>query len=311
MTRSVLLVLLLSVLASCTYRITKHGANAPRKPGPGNTTIVLLGTGTPNPDPDRSGPAVAIIVNGTPYLVDCGAGVIRRAAAAYKAGTASLEVSNIKHLFVTHLHSDHTLGYPDVILTPWVLGRDEPLQVFGPAGIGAMTDHILQAYDQDIRMRIDGLEPANTVGYKVDVHEIDPGVIYRDANVTVRAFPVKHGLWAQAFGFRFDTPDRSIVISGDTVPTQTLVDSAKGCDVLIHEVYSEAGFKKRSPEWQRYHSSSHTSSRELARIAKETQPGLLILYHQLLWGSTEEELLSEIRQIYRGPVVSGKDLEVY
>ncbi|UCC30245.1 MAG: MBL fold metallo-hydrolase [Phycisphaerales bacterium] len=311
MTRSALVVLLLSVSASCTYRIAQYGATAPRKPAPENTAIVLLGTGTPNPDPDRSGPAVAIIVNGTPYLVDCGAGVIRRAAAAYKAGTAGLEVGNIKHLFVTHLHSDHTLGYPDVILTPWVDGRDQPLQVFGPAGIGAMTDHILQAYDQDIRVRIDGLQPINTVGYKVNVHEIEPGVVYKDANVTVRAFPVKHGSWAQAFGFRFDTPDRSIVISGDTVPTQTLVDSAKGCDVLIHEVYSEAGFKKRSPEWQRYHSSSHTSSRELARIAKEVQPGLLILYHQLFWGSTEEELLSEIRQIYRGPVVSGKDLEVY
>src|SRR6267154_1782485 len=125
------------------------------------TQIVMLGTGTPGPDPVRSGPATAIVVNGTPYLVDFGPGVVRRAAAAEKKGVKGLAVNNLKYAFVTHLHSDHTTGYPDLILTPWVLERNEPLEVYGPAGIASMTDHILKAYQEDINIRLTGGEPSN------------------------------------------------------------------------------------------------------------------------------------------------------
>ena len=103
------------------------------------TKIVLLGTGTPVADPERSGPSVAIIVNDTPYIVDFGPGVVRRASAAHKAGIKALRVQNLTRAFATHLHSDHTLGYPDLIFSPWVLGRSEPLEVFGPEGIKSMT----------------------------------------------------------------------------------------------------------------------------------------------------------------------------
>lgn len=274
------------------------------------TKIVLLGTGTPIADPDRSGPAVAIVVNDTPYLIDCGPGVVRRAAAAHQSGIAGLEVQNLKRLFVTHLHSDHTAGYADLIFTPWVLGRDEPLVVYGPEGIREMTEHLTAAYAQDIRVRLDGLEPANDRGYRVQVHEIEPGIIYDDANVTVRAFSVRHGSWPQAYGFVFITPDRRIVISGDTVPAESVVENCRGCDVLIHEVYSAVRFETRSAEWQKYHSDFHTSTRELAEIASRAKPRLLVLYHQLFWGCSEEELLSEIREMYGGPVVSGGDLDV-
>jgi len=273
--------------------------------------IVLLGTGTPNADPDRSGPAVAIVVNDTPYLIDCGPGVVRRAAAAFRRGVKALAVKNLKRVFITHLHSDHTVGYPDLIFTPWVLERDEPLEAYGPKGLRSMTEHILEAYQEDIRIRTEGLEPINREGYKVRVHEIEPGVIYRDQNVTVKAFLVKHGSWPQSFGYRFETPDRTIVVSGDTAPTEAIVENCDRCDVLIHEVYSQAGFQRRPPLWQRYHASFHTSSVELAKIAAEARPGLLILYHQLFWGSTEEELLEEVRSIYSGKVVSGNDLDVY
>lgn len=311
MSRLILGSLAVGLLTSCAQQVSERGVRMTGREPPQGTQIVLLGTGTPNPDPDRSGPCVAIIVNGTPYLVDCGPGVVRRAAAAHRAGVEALAVENLKHLFVTHLHSDHTIGLPDLILTPWVLERDEPLAVYGPPGICAMTEHILEAYKEDIRVRIEGLEPANTVGYQVSVHEIEPGTIYRDANVTVRAFPVKHGAWSCAYGFRFETPGRTIVISGDTTPTSSLVENATGCDVLIHEVYSQAGFETRPPEWQRYHADSHTSSVQLAEIAAKVQPGLLILYHQLFWGSSEEDLLNELRHTYKGKVVCGQDLDVY
>lgn len=275
------------------------------------TQIVLLGTGTPNADPDRSGPSVAIVVNDTPYLVDFGPGVVRRAAAAYRKGVKGLAVHNLKIAFVTHLHSDHTAGYADLILTPAVLDRNAPLEVYGPPGIKAMTRHILKAYRQDMEVRINGLERGNPMAYRVNVREIKPGVVYRDRNVVVTAFPVRHGSWKHAYGFRFETPDRTIVISGDCAPSPSIIENCRGCDVLIHEVYSQAGFAGRPARWQRYHASFHTSSRELAEIAVEARPGLLILYHQLMWDSTEEELLNEIRQLYKGKVVSGHDLDVY
>jgi ribonuclease BN (tRNA processing enzyme) len=272
---------------------------------------VLLGTGTPNADPERSGPALAIVVNGQAYLVDCGPGIVRRAAAAHRAGVDALAVEKLTHVFITHLHSDHTLGYPNLIFTPWVLERETPLEAYGPPGLAEMTKHILKAYEQDLRVRIEGLERANTTGYKVNVHEIGPGLIYQDQNVRVTAFPVRHGSWRHAYGLRFDTADRSIVVSGDTAPCASLVEQAKGCDVLVHEVYSEAGYKQRPPKWQRYHAGSHTSTTELARIAQQVQPKLLILTHQLFWGSTPEQLVAEITRSYDGEVRCGSDLDVY
>jgi len=295
-----MIVLSITVMASFAWSQTKPAMQ-----------VVLLGTGTPNADPERSGPSVAIVVNDTPYLVDFGPGVVRRAAAAARKGIKGLEVENLKIAFASHLHSDHTLGYPDLIFTPWVLEREAPLVVYGPAGMRTMTDHILKAYAEDIDIRLNGLEPANETGYKVVVHEIKPGVIFKDQNVIVKAFAVQHGSWQQAFGYRFETPDRIIVISGDCTPSPELIENSKGCDVLIHEVYSTAGFAKRPPVWQKYHSNFHTSSRQLAEIAKQVKPGLLILYHQLFWGTTDEELENEIRQFYDGKVVSGRDLQVF
>ena len=182
---------------SCTDKSSNSNttASAINLPKSDITQIVLLGTGTPNADPERSGPSVAIVVNGTPYLVDFGPGVVRRAAAAEKAGVKGLAVKNLKRAFVTHLHSDHTAGFPDLILTPWVLERNEPLEVYGPSGIASMTDHILKAYQEDIDIRLNGGEPSNKEGYKVNAHEITSGIVYTDANVTVTAFEVHHGRW--------------------------------------------------------------------------------------------------------------------
>ena len=310
-----------TLLLSCALCVVACAADpAVRPAGPAappgwqtsqRTQVVLLGTGTPNADPERSGPALAVVVDGHPYLVDCGPGVVRRAAAAKSKGVAGLAVSKLNRVFITHLHTDHTLGLADLIFTPWVLERAEPLQVYGPSGTRAMTEHLVAAYTQDIRIRLDGLEPANTEGYKVQAHEIEPGVVYKDERVTVKAFLVDHGSWKQAFGFRFETPDRVIVVSGDTRPSPNLVEQARGADLLIHEVYSHAGFQKRVPVWRRYHAAFHTSTLELGEIAAETRPRLVVLTHQLFWGATDADLLREIATKYDGPVVSGRDLDVY
>lgn len=271
------------------------------------TSVILLGTGTPNIDPSRSGPSVVVKVDGAPYLVDFGPGVVRR---AIEAGLKSYQLT---HGFLTHLHSDHTVGYPDLILTPAVDGRTSTLVVYGPTGLKSMTTHILAAYEEDIRERLQGLEPASPESYVVECHEIDndePGIIFQDARVSVEAIPVVHGSWP-AYGYKFTSADRTIVISGDTAPTPLLVEKAQDCDVLVHEVYSEVALNDRSDDWRRYHSSVHTSSYELAEIASQARPKLLVLYHQLFWSRSDSELLQEINSRYDGKVVSGNDLDIF
>lgn len=296
--------LLLIVLGVCSVDCQTQGKGVQDRP-PSGTQVILLGTGNPNSDPARSGPATAIVVNGEAYVVDCGPGVVRRAAAA------GIAMPQLKRVFITHLHSDHTLGYADLIFSPWTLRRAAALEAFGPPGLREMTEHILAAYREDIEIRTKGGEPANLTGYKVNVHEIQPGVVHKDANVTVKAFAVPHGAWKHAYGFRFETADRTIVVSGDTTFSPAMIEQARGVDVLVHEVYSEAGFATRTPEWKAYHSKYHTASKDLARIAAEAKPKLLVLYHVLLWGTPEEQLLKEIREIYSGRVVIAKDLDVF
>lgn len=283
--------------------------------GPSDITqVVMLGTGTPNADPERSGPAVAIVVNDTPYLVDFGPGVVRRAAAmspAYGGAIQGLEVSRLGYAFLTHLHSDHSAGLADLILTPWVLERDKPLELYGPDGIDVMASHLLKAYKADIDYRLNGLEPANNQGWRVNTHEVEEGVIFEDENVKVEAFRVRHGTWPNAFGYRFTTPDRVIVVSGDVAADETLVNYAHGADILIHEVYSVEGFQRRDAFWQKYHRTNHTSAHELGEIAARAKPGLLILYHVLFWGASEETVLREVREKYTGEVVLADDLDVY
>jgi len=127
----------------------------------------------------------------------------------------------------------------------------------------------------------------------------------------VTAFAVDHGEWKHSLGYRFDAKDRSIVVSGDTVPADSIVEACSGCDVLVHEVYAKAGFDTREKEWQDYHRVSHTSGIELGAIAARARPKLLVLYHQLLWGATEEQLLSEIARSFKGRVEFADDLDVF
>lgn len=299
---SLVIVTLLSVTARADYTPSE------------TTQVVMLGTGTPNVDPQRSGPAVAIVVNGTPYLVDFGPGVVRRASAmspTYGGTMAALETENLKHAFLTHLHSDHAAGLPDLILMPWVMGRDAPLELYGPEGIGDMATHVLEAYDADIKYRLYGLEPANDQGWRVKVHTVHEGRVFEDDNVKVEAFRVRHGTWPNAFAYRFTTPDRTIVISGDAAPDGRMQEIAAGADILIHEVYSVQGFQRRNEYWQRYHSTNHTSAHELGEIAAVAKPDLLVLYHILFWGASEKQILDEVREKYDGAVVLAEDLDVY
>ena len=285
-------------------------------PAPGSgqsrTQVVMLGTGTPNPDPERSGPAVAVVVNGTAYLVDAGPVVVRRAAAAAaKHGIPGLGARNLGVVFLTHLHSDHTVGLPDVMHTGWVAERPVPLKVFGPKGTGRMVEHLQRAWSEDIVIRTTGRQPHTDEGWKVDATDISPGVVYQDSNVVVRAFRVPHPEWEYSYGYRFEAADRTVVVSGDTGPSDAVVDACNGCDVLVHEVYSAERFLTITPDWQAYHILAHTSTTDLADLATRARPGLLVLYHQLYWGTDDAGMLAEVMARYQGRVVSGRDLDIY
>jgi ribonuclease BN (tRNA processing enzyme) len=282
---------------------------APTPRGPDRSSIVLLGTGTPAPDPDAFGPATAITVGDRLFLIDAGDGITRRMRAA------GLPLNGITALFVTHLHSDHTLGYPDLILTTWLMRRMKPFDVYGPPGVQRMTDDILAAWAEDIEVRVKGLE-REAPAYGVAVHEIEPGVAYDRAGVKVTAIAVSHGSWRHAYGYRFDLPDRVVVLAGDTRPTETLVAAARGCDVLIHEVYPSG---RVAPEdrpggelWPEYLKAFHTSDVELGALAARIQPRLLVLDHIVRMGGTDQEIIEGIRKGgFAGRVVVGKDLERY
>ncbi|MFN2530855.1 MAG: MBL fold metallo-hydrolase [Pyrinomonadaceae bacterium] len=274
------------------------------------TQIVLLGTGTPYPNPKAFGPATAVTVGKRVFLFDAGVGVMRQMNAA------GLGISGPEAVFITHLHSDHTLGYPDLILTSWIMRRTWRLPVFGPPGLQSMTDHLLAAFSQDIQIRTRGLERLTPGAYRVTVHEIGPGVVYEKDGVRVTAIPVPHGSWKYAFAYRIDTPDRSILISGDTRPSNALIAAAQNVDALVHEVYLSNYVRPEDRPggkfWPQYLRQFHTSEVELGRIAARVKPKLLVLTHIIRFGGTDAELLSGIRSAgYTGPIAIGADLGRY
>lgn len=272
------------------------------------TFVVLLGTGMPRPDPKASGPAMAIVLGKQVFLVDAGPGVMRQLRAA------GLPINGVTALFVTHLHSDHTLGYPDLIFTSWVMGRKTALRAYGPRGLQHMTDHLVEAYREDIDVRTEGLEHQTPGGYAVHVREIDTGVVFDSAGVRVTAIPVLHGTWETSFAYRFDTPDRSVVISGDTRYSERLLEASRGVDILVHEVYPESRVKPEprpgGGDWPRYMREYHTSDVEVGTLAAAAQPKLLVLTHLVRMGGTDGEILAGVRRGgFTGIAVVGKDLE--
>ena len=294
--KSLLLVLAFSF--SCLYADTK---------------LLILGSGTPNPDPERSGSAYAIVTNGQSYLVDFGPGVIRRASAfspSWGGEFESMEIQNLNYAFLTHLHSDHSAGLADLILSPWVLEREEPLNLFGPRGLKRMADKITDAYQIDIDYRINGSQPSNLEGYKTKVTEIAEGIIYEDKYIAVEAFENNHGDFKNSFGFVFTTKDKKIVISGDTAYSQKIIEKSKEADILVHEVYSEKGFKEKTKDWQIYHKAHHTSAPDVGKIASMSKPKKLVLSHILFWGNSKESIVEEVKSNFDGEVIIAEDLMV-
>ena len=276
------------------------------------TKVVVLGTGTPIPDARRAGPSIAVIHKGNAYLFDAGAGAVRQATIArYLYDIPSLYPSQICCVFLSHLHSDHTLDLSELAHTLW-WRRSEPLLAWGPKGISRISKAIADMIAIDANFRISGLQPvANSEGFKISDRIIKPGIIFQQDDLSVEAFLANHGDISPAYGFKIVTDDLSIVISGDTAYSDLIAEKSEGVDILFHEVISRSGLQRNSPAFQRYHNSVHTTSDELARLATLARPKKLILYHGLFYGTEEAVVLDEIRALYDGEVILARDLDVF
>lgn len=276
------------------------------------TRVVVLGTGTPIPDANRAGSSIAVIHKGEAYLFDAGSGAVQNATKArYKYDIPSLYPSEICCVFLTHMHSDHTLDFIELNFTLW-WRRREPLLAFGPTGLEEMADGMVAMMQPDIRIRTSGTQPVMASDtYRPVVTEISEGAVFEKDDLRIEAFDVMHGDIRPAFGYRVTTDDLTVVISGDTAISEKLQEMATGADILLHEYISEAGLLRNSEAFQAYHKASHTTTADLGRLATAAQPGLLVLYHGLHYGMPERDALDEVRAVYDGDVVLADDLEVF
>lgn len=277
------------------------------------TRVIMLGTGSPIATYDRAGAGIAIIHDGEAYMFDAGHGTVRRAIEAFQTmDTPELNPYKINHLFLSHLHSDHTIDYPELASTLW-WERDTQLNAYGPKGLNNMTNAYYDMMAIDIGLRTEGIQPIDNPGmYKVNVHEISKdGIIFDENNITVEAFSVDHGTIKPAYGYKITTPDKTIVYSGDTTYSPNLINKTKGVDILIHEVAGEAGWKPLPLAWRHYHDSAHTLTSKVAKVANQVKPGLLVLTHVIHYDAPIESVYDEVKALYNGDVVLANDLDEY
>lgn len=276
------------------------------------TRVVVLGTGTPVPDRNRAGSSIAVIHKGQTYLFDVGAGAVHNATRArYLHNIPSLYPSQICCVFLTHLHSDHTMDYAELAYTLW-WRRAEQLRAFGPVGLRDMTEGVHRMMAADTRIRTTGSQPVDNPDIvNVAVSEISAGIVFEENGLRVEAFDVAHGTIKPAFGYRITTDDKTIVISGDTAYSEKLIEMSRGADLLFHEVVSDAGLKRNTEYWQNYHRQAHTPASAVGRIASIAQPGTLVLYHGLFYGVAEDTVVNEVAEHFDGQIVLASDLDIF
>ncbi|WP_202552353.1 MBL fold metallo-hydrolase [Ginsengibacter hankyongi] len=300
MTRlSLTLIFSLSVLISFSQSKADKDSVQVNMPG---IKVTLLGTGTPQPIMERFGASILVQAGSETLLFDAGRGCLQRLR------QINISYDKINALFLTHLHSDHIVGIPDLWLTGWLVSkRAIPLSVFGPTGTGEMLKDLRKAFAFDIRMRIEDDKRVEE-GSEFLVKEIQQGVIYEKNGVKVTAFEVDHGVIKPAFGYRIDYKGHSVVLSGDTKYSENVIRFAKGADLLIHEVaVAPDTLSKSDPQYNIL--MHHTTPEQAAQVFNAVQPKLAAYSHIVkIHGLTEEDIMKKTKATYQGPLIMGEDL---
>jgi ribonuclease Z len=280
---------------------TAFFAQTPPKPA---LMVTLLGTGNPRPVIERFGPSILVEAGDQKLLFDCGRGCTQR---LYQA---KVPFSDVTALFLTHLHSDHIVGIPDLWLTGWIMGRTTPLRVWGPGGTQQMMKGLEQAYEFDIHVRRDIDEQLPPQGVVEQAKDIEQGVVYENGGVKVTAFTVDHGAVKPALGYRIDYAGHSVTVSGDTRYSENLIKFAQGTDVLIHEVLAANAYKslhtaltERQMQKVMEH---HSKTEEAAMVFAKVKPRLAVYSH--IVPPNASDLVADTRKTYSGQLEVGQDL---
>jgi Metal-dependent hydrolases of the beta-lactamase superfamily III len=305
-----LLVAIGLILASTCEAIAQ--APPPRFPPISDFKITLLGTSTPNPLPDRFGPSTLVEAGPEKLVFDCGRGCTTR------LWQLKIPLGTVK-LLITHLHSDHTVGIPDLWLTGWLAQpygrRNEPFRVWGPKGTEAMMSYLEKAYQEDISIRRESTPTLSAQQVGIVAKDITQGVVYDANGVRVTAFKVKHASIKEAFGFRVDYKGRSVVISGDMAPNENFIEYAQGADVVIHEVgVASPELLEKYPEARQLLATHHSSPEDAGKDFARIKPKLAVYTHFTRLSRdnippvTIPEIISRTRKTYSGPLEAGEDL---
>jgi ribonuclease Z len=268
--------------------------------------VTLLGTGCPPAAMNRFGPSILVEAGEQKFLFDAGRGSLQR------LNQVKVRWRDVQGVFLTHLHSDHVVGFPDLWLTGWLTpGRDVPLQVWGPRGTKKMMSHLEQAYEYDIRIRLYD-DRASPDGVVILAEDVAGGFVYEKNGVKITAFEVDHTPVKPAFGYRIDYAGRSVVLSGDTRVSENLIRHAQGVDLLVHEVASPETFQRAGspPERAKSVVAHHVTPEQAGEVFSRTKPKLAVYSHIVLPTATEQDLIPPTRKTYAGPLELGEDLMV-
>ena len=253
--------------------------------------VVILGSGTPRLDIDRFSQSILVEAGDERLLFDTGRGT------AIRLSQMNVNLSSINNIFFTHLHSDHIVGFPDVLMTGWVYQREKTLNIFGPSGTKNFVDNIKDAFNEDIKIRLEKPEELKILGLNTYVKEISGGLVYKSKNVEVHSINVDHGGGVEhAYGYKINYKDKSVVISGDTNYSEELVNAANDVDILIHEIAAAPSSLINKSEKVRGIMNYHTTPEELTKIINQTKAKFTVLNHVLLLGGiTEDKVLKLIK----------------